>query len=70
MVPNSFSQNRIKEILFFKTTSCVDKILLIILYWNSLNLVSNVLTGSKFIFSQSNWDVRVLKASLYSFLRS
>ena len=44
------------------------KILLNILYRNSLNLVSNVvLKGSRYIFSQSNWDVCVLKASLYLF---
>ena len=44
------------------------KILFNILYWNSLNLVSNaVLKGSRYIFSQCNWDVCVLKASLYFF---
>ena len=44
----------------------VYKILFNILYWNSPNLVSNVvLKGSRYTFSQSNWDVCVLKASLY-----
>ena len=44
------------------------KILFNILYLNSLNLVSNVvLKGSRYIFSQSNWDACVLKASLYFF---
>ena len=69
MVSNSFSQKSHKgestflnlNIIFF-----VYKILFSSLYWNSLNLVSNVvLKGSKYIFSQSNWDVWVLKKTLY-----
>ena len=46
------------------------KILFNILCWNSpnLQLVSSVvLKGSRYIFSQSNWDVCELKASLYFF---
>ena len=50
------------------SSELVYKILFSILYWDSLNLVSNVvLKGSKYIFSQSNWDVCELKVSLYFF---
>ena len=73
MVSNSFPQKSHKgESTFLNLNSIlfVYKILFNILYWNSLNLVSNVvLKGSRYIFSQSNWDVYVLKASLYFFLR-
>jgi len=48
----------------------VYKILFNILYWNSLNLVSSVvLKGSRYIFSQSNWDVCVLKSFIVFLLR-
>ena len=71
MVSNSFSQKPHKgESTFLDLNSIlfVYKILFNILYWNSLNLVSNVvLKGSIYIFSQSSWDVCVLKASLYFF---
>ena len=71
MVSNSFSQKSHKgESTFLNLNSIlfVYKILFNILYWNSLNLVSNVvLKGSRYIFSQSNWDACVLKASLYFF---
>ena len=70
-ISNSFSQKSHKgesTFLNLNSISFVYKILFSILYWNSLNLVSNVvLKGSKYIFSQSNWDVCVLKASLYYF---
>ena len=71
MVSSSFSQKSRKgEFTFLNLNSMlfVYKILFNILYWNSLNLVSSVvLKGSRYIFSQSNWDVCVLKASLYFF---
>ena len=71
MVSNSFSKKSHKgESTFLNLNSIlfVYKILFNILYWNSLNLVSNVvLKGSRYIFSQSNWNVCVLKASLYFF---
>ena len=71
MVSSSFSQKSHKgEFTFLNLNSMlfVYKILFNILYWNSLNLVSSVvLKGSRYIFSQSNWDVCVLKASLYFF---
>ena len=50
------------QLLFTKITSgrinlFVYKILFNILYCNSLNLVSNVvMKGSRYIFSQSNWE--------------
>ena len=70
MVSSSFSQKSHKgESTFLNLNSIlfVYKILFNILY-NSLNLVSNVvLKGSRYIFSQSNWDGCVLKASLYFF---
>ena len=71
IVSSSFSQKSHKgESTFLNVNSIlfVYKILFNILYWNSLNLVSNVvLKGSKYIFPQSNWDVCVLKASSYFF---
>ena len=73
MVSSSFSQKsrkgettslNLNSILFLYKILFVCKIL----YWNSLNVVSNVvLKGSRYIFPQSNWNVRVLKASLYFF---
>ena len=71
MVSSSFSQKSHKgESTFLNLNSklFVYKILFNIFYWNSLNLVSNVvLKGSRYIFCQSNWNVCVLKASLYFF---
>ena len=71
MVSSSFSQRSHKgETTFLNLNSIlfVYKIMFNILYWNSLNLVSNVvLKGSRYIFPQSNWNVCVLKASLYFF---
>ena len=71
MVSNSFWQKPHKgESTFLDLNSIlfVYKILFKILYWNSLNLVSNVvLKGDRYIFSQSSWDVCVLKALLYFF---
>ena len=68
MVSNSFSQKSHKgESTFLNLNSIlfVYKILFNILYWNSLNLVSNVvLKGSRYIFSQSNWNVCVLNTHL------
>ena len=44
------------------------KILFDILSSNSVNVICNVvLKGSRCIFSKSNWDVCVLKASLHFF---
>ena len=60
IVSSSFSQKSYKgQSTFLNLNSIlfVHKILFNILYWNSLNLVSNVdLKGSKYIFSQSSWD--------------
>ena len=71
MVSNSFSQQSHKgESTFLNLNSIlfVYKILFNLLYWSFLNLVSNVvLKGSRYILSQSNWDVCMLKASLYFF---
>ena len=71
VVSSSFSQKSHKgESTFLNLNSIlfVYKILFDILYWNSLNFVSNVvLKGSRYIFSQSNWNVCVLKALLYFF---
>ena len=74
MVSNSFWQKPhqgIRETLPFLNLNSilfVYKILLKILHLNSLNLVSDVvLKGCRYIFSQSSWDVCVLKASLHFF---
>ena len=70
MVSNSSQKSHKGESTFLNLNSIlfVYKILFNILYWNSLNLVSNVvLKGSRYIFCQSNWNVCVLKASLYFF---
>ena len=68
---HGLQQNHIKgESTFLNINSIlfVYKILLKILHLNSLYLVSNVvLKGCRYIFSQSSWDVCVLKASLHFF---
>ena len=65
-----FTKTASGRIYFFKRLKavscfCTDKILFNVLYWNSLNLVSNVvLKGSRYIFSQST-GLRCVRAESF-----